>query len=324
MIGDHGESFGEHGEQTHAILAYDATLHVPFLLWTRGGPSGVVVHTPVGQVDLFPTLLDLVALEVPEQLSGSSLLPLIEGHGVVDRRLYSETYLPFYTYGWAKLRVLREGRWKLIDSPQPELFDLARDPHELSNLHGQMEGKAHDLGRELDELLERTEGGDREASLELDSEAMEKLRSLGYLSVGTPSETADEIRPDPKEVVDLHVGLERTRRLLRDRLFPQAISQTREILRRDPNNLAALIDLATALEGAGEIDEAVESLERALSLDPRYTRLYLLMANLESRRGDLERALSLSESALDLEPRNIEGTNPKGDLSSTSRPQGEG
>lgn len=307
IIGDHGESLGEHGEQTHAILAYDATLRIPWILWMRGGPGGVRFPLPVGQVDLVPTVLEMLGMEAPEGIDGISQLPWLEGRGEVSKPLYAETYLPYYTYGWAKLRVIRQGSWKYIDAPTPELFDLSRDPYELSNLHGQLEGQAHDMHRSLEELLERAGGADREASLDLDTEAAEKLRSLGYLSVGTGAvEVADNDRPDPKEVVDLHVGLERSRRLLRDRLFDQAIEQIRTVLQRDPNNLAALIDLATALESAGEVEQAVQAIERALSLDPGYARLHLLLSGLEARRGNVEQALAVNQAALDLDPKAIE------------------
>ena len=306
VVGDHGESLGEHGEQSHAILAYDSTLRVPWILSVRGGPTGIIHRPPVGQVDLVPSLLDLLDLPVPEGLSGQSLLPILGSTHGADRSIYAETYLPFYTYGWAKLRVVRQGAWKYIDAPEPELYDLSRDPWELTNLHDQREGMAHDLRRMLNESLETAGGGEKEASLELDNEAIEKLRSLGYISVGSGSTTTDRDRPDPKTMVDLHVGLERSRRLLQDRLFPQAITQTRTILKKDPNNLAALIDLATAQEGAADLDGAIRTLERALSLEPRYSRLYLLMAGLESRRQEPQKALDLVETALELDPRGIE------------------
>ncbi len=312
VLGDHGESLGEHREQTHAILAYDSTLHVPFILRIPGGPSGVRVPREVSQVDLAPTLLDLLDLEPGggDAFHGRSLMPLIERPRTVRKAplIYSETYLPFYTYGWAKLKAVRRDQWKYIAAPTPELYDLRRDPRELSNQIEQNPGAAHDFERDLGELLERLGDPEREASLALDTEAMEKLRSLGYLAVGSGGgETATEKqRPDPKAVVDLHVGLERSRRMLRDRLYDEAVKQLRAVLQRDPDNLAALIDLASALEAKGDVDEAVKVVERALQIDPRYTRLHLLLAGLENRRGKRDQALELIEAALEIDPRSLE------------------
>lgn len=326
VIGDHGESLGEHGEQTHALLAYDATLHVPWILRVPGGPRGLRLAQAVGQVDLVPTVLDLLGLlgelgsgdrEGPAKLAGVSLAPLLEGGPLVadarlDRALYAETFLPYYTYGWAKLRVLRQGRMKWIDAPTPELYDTVRDPHELSNLAEQEPGLVHDMGRELEERLaagpDGEGGGQAESALELDSAARERLRSLGYLAVGSSSGTrvTEAERPDPKELIDLHVGLERARSLAQDRLFEAAARQLRTVLRRDPTNLAALIDLADALSASGELDEAAEVIGRALALDPDYPRLHLQMADIERDRGAVDKALELVDAALALDPRLLE------------------
>ena len=307
VIGDHGESLGEHGERTHAILAYDSTLHIPFLLHVPGGPAGVRIAEPVGQVDVMPTVLSLLGVlgeEESTRMAGRDLTPVIEGRGQENLRpYYSETYLPFYTYGWAKLKVLHRGRWKMIDAPTPELYDRHRDPRELTDVHHLEMGLAHDMKRDLDEWLARHDA-EHEAGLSLDSEALAKLRSLGYVSVGSGRKDDGSERPNPMEMIAQHVGLERARMLLADRLFPQAAKQLEGVLRRDPQNLAALIDLVRAKEGQGDIEEAIRLAERALELDPEYTQTYLTLARLEAQRDDLEQAVELSSLAVERDPQN--------------------
>ena len=275
IVGDHGESLGQHGEQTHALLAYDSTLHVPLMMRWRGGPRGVRVEQAVSQVDLAPTVLDLLGLRPDrgERFAGRSVLPVLAGRPVRPRGLYSETYLPFYTYGWAKLRVWRQGPAKYIEAPTPELYDLKRDPRELSNLEAAQPGLAHDLERNLGEFLSTVGDADKEADLPLDSESVEKLQALGYLAVGSRSAVrpaAPGERPDPKDVIELHTGMQRARQLADDGLFEPAVDALERVLKRDPNNLAALIDLASAQAGLGRLDDAVETVERALALDPDY------------------------------------------------------
>ena len=308
VLGDHGESLGEHGEQTHALLAYDATLHVPWILSVPGGPRGTRLSQTVGQVDLVPTLLDLLGHGIPEGGAGVSLLPLLEDSSQpLQRSLYAETFLPFYTYGWARLRVLRQGRYKWIDGPDAELYDTGRDPRELADVREQEPGLAHDLARDLREHLQELGGQERESRVDLDAEGRERLRSLGYLAAGsgTPRRDGAEL-PDPKSMIDLHVGLERARSLMRDRLFPQAVATLEGVLRRDPNNLAALMDLSSALTEMGELNRAAEVTERALALDPEYPRLYLQMATVEARRAGPERAVELLDEALRLDPQLVE------------------
>src|SRR5205823_5281519 len=99
-----------------------------------------------------------------------SLVPLLRGVRTTGpETVYGETYLPFYTYGWAKLRVLRRDRWKLIAAPEPELYDLRRDPRELSNQFAQQPGIAHDMQRDLDRFLAGMLSPEREATLPLDT-----------------------------------------------------------------------------------------------------------------------------------------------------------
>lgn len=311
VLGDHGESLGEHGEQTHAILAYDSTLRVPWILKISGGPQGIAFNEPVSQVDLVPTLLDILGLVPEHELPGRSALQVGSG-SIRDRPiLYSETYLPYYTYGWAKLKVLRRGFQKYIEAPTPELYDLKRDPYELSSQIDLSSGEAHDMARDLREFLAELGDSEREVTLALDSEAADKLRSLGYLAVSS-SAPEQQARPDPKDVVDLHVGLERSRQLIRDRLFPQAEGQLRAVLHRDPNNLAALVELASAYDLQGKTEEGVTVVQQGLGLDPNNPRLHLQLAGFEAERGNREQAVRLCDAALELDPRFIEAKIQKG------------
>lgn len=302
-LADHGESLGEHGEQTHAILAYDSTLHIPLIVKLPGARGGTRVEEMVSQIDLVPTVLEIFHLDADTSLPGHSLVPLLRGsQRTAPRGVYEETYLPFYTYGWAKLRVLRRDRWKLIDAPEPELYDLQRDPRELSNLFEREPGIAHDMQRELEQFRSSLGSPEREVALQLDTATAERLRSLGYLAMGSGAPGDEAKRPDPKRMIDVHVGLERAHVLQEDRLYDQAEKALRAVLSKDPNNLAALVDLVTTLENQGRIDEAVQTVQTALKIDPSYARLHLLYAGLEARRGRREEALALVDAAIKIDP----------------------
>jgi arylsulfatase A-like enzyme/Flp pilus assembly protein TadD len=314
VIGDHGESLGEHGEQSHGIFVYDATLHVPWILSIRG-MAGLRFDPSVSQIDVVPTILDLLGLPPDARLPGRSLVRLIEGApGTGERALYAESYLPYYSYGWAKLRSLHAGRWKYIDAPRAELYDIIRDPRELANQAEQRSGTAHDVGRQLEDLLATTGEPEREMPLALDVAAAERLRQLGYLAVGSGDKPPHDQRPDPKDVVDLHVMLERARSLMDDQLFAEAEPQLRAALERDPNNLAAIVDLARAMDALGRAEEAAALLERGLTLDARYAQLYFELSELEYRRGRPERALELADAAVKNDPRSPEALVHKAEL----------
>ena len=76
MTADHGEGRGEHNEITHAILAYNSTLHVPLIIRPTDWKTPRVVREAVGTVDIVPTILDLLGLPGGDGVQGRSLTPL--------------------------------------------------------------------------------------------------------------------------------------------------------------------------------------------------------------------------------------------------------
>src|SRR6185295_6853020 len=113
VTGDHGEGLGEHGEKTHGIFAYEATLHVPLVVYAPRLLGPRVVRSPVRHIDLLPTVLDALGLDAPAGLPGRSLLPVAAGHG--DRAVpsYFEALSASLNRGWAPLTGLRRDRFKL-------------------------------------------------------------------------------------------------------------------------------------------------------------------------------------------------------------------
>src|SRR5205085_6426522 len=91
VTGDHGESLGEHGELTHSLFAYEATLHVPLIVGevTPGrddaSVKGASIDSPVRHVDLLPTILAASGAAVPAALPGASLLDTITAGRGPDR-----------------------------------------------------------------------------------------------------------------------------------------------------------------------------------------------------------------------------------------------
>ena len=136
VMGDHGESLGEHGEDAHGFFIYEVATRVPFIVRAPFDTMrGRRVLDPVRAVDLMPTVLDLLGVATPAGLSGKTLVPLLTGATQeLGLEGYAEAMYPLHHYGWSDLRALRAGRFKLIDAPRPELYDLERDPRELTNI----------------------------------------------------------------------------------------------------------------------------------------------------------------------------------------------
>jgi tetratricopeptide (TPR) repeat protein len=313
VIADHGESLGEHGEANHGMLAYDATLRVPWIVRGPGVPPGRRLTAPVSQVDLLPTALELLGLGGARgelALAGASQAALLrgaragdEGGAAPKRALYGETLVPFHSYGWAPLQVAWRGDWKLIRAPRPELFNLADDPAEKNDLAARQPRRVRDLDAELEKLARP---GDRPAeTVPADRELEDRLRSLGYLAAQAPA-ASDAPRPDPKEMIDVHRLMGVAGQLLARGELEPAAETLGEVLRRDPANPAAVADLARTLEGLGRFDEARALLAGALPRHPANPRLHRALASIEAAGGRLEEALAALDRALELEPASIE------------------
>src|SRR5262245_21053858 len=75
VAGDHGEALGDHGEDTHGVFLYDATLHVPLIVRAPGRPAARVTSR-VRLADVAPTILDAAGLRIPAPMQGESLVRL--------------------------------------------------------------------------------------------------------------------------------------------------------------------------------------------------------------------------------------------------------
>ena len=199
LTADHGESLGEHGENTHGFFIYESTMAVPLIIHFPGRLAAGSSSAPVRLLDVGPTLLELLGLPaLGPELDGVSIMPLMTGRDQEIPAAYMEARRPWLSYGWAPLRAVRSGRWKLIAAPRPELFDLSRDPGESHNLVTFDRRTA----RRLSTLLLAVE---KRASVEgagsVSPEARKRLEALGYVA-GADVGDAPAGRPDPKDKVE--------------------------------------------------------------------------------------------------------------------------
>jgi len=180
LTGDHGESLGQHGEETHGFVAYNTTLWVPLIVCAPGLKPGAVGQQ-VTHTDIFPTVCDLLGLRVPPRLQGLSLLPAVKGRKLAERAIYFESMYPHFSRGWAPLYGYMQDSRKFVESPVPELYDIERDFDETTNLAaGQdLKGRRAELARIMGGRSPMDRTGQEE---QLDRESLEKLRSLGYVS----------------------------------------------------------------------------------------------------------------------------------------------
>ena len=179
---DHGDEFFDHGNKGHRANLYNETLRVPLVIKFPGGRwSGTRSAEPVGLVDLFPTILDVTAVESPVRSNGRSLASRpSRSAGQDSRPLFADLH-------GVRKAVILDG-WKLIVSPEetepsPELYDLREDPEEKRDLYDREPQRAAELRRALDRWLLLASEWEAAAptEVEYDAETVELLESLGYV-----------------------------------------------------------------------------------------------------------------------------------------------
>jgi arylsulfatase A-like enzyme/Flp pilus assembly protein TadD len=265
LTSDHGEALGEHGEATHGVFAYEATLHVPLVFWAPGLLRPRVVEEPVRHVDVLPTVLDLLGVALPAGLEGRSLRPLLAGRALDAQPSYFEALSSSLNRGWAPLHGVSESGLKYIDVPIPELYDLRADPGETRNL---LPSRPHDVGR-LRERLASLRGKDKGVARVAESqETVERLRALGYATGAANAKAAYGASDDPKNLVALDGMMDQMLGLFRAGDVDRALGVGRELVRRRPDMEVAHLQIAYLERARGDLPAAIAALRRAVALRP--------------------------------------------------------
>ena len=302
VVGDHGESLGEHGEKTHGIFLYRASLEVPLILAGPGVPAGEVVEEVVGTRRLMGTLLRLLGAGGTGAHPGPSLpgLPAL-GESTPPEPVYSATWMPANTYGWSPLRAVSDQRWRLILAPRPELYDFRADPGELDNLIDSQPREPERLGQLL-AAIEQDWKAYPTGESPTDAELLAALRSLGYLSGSIPPDP-DDGAIDPKDGLPMLGELDRARQLIQSQSHSEAVVILRGLVERNPGNVPFLTRLAQAQRGSGQGEAALETYRRAIALSPRLDFLHLQLAEAYRELGRLEEGTEEYKTTLALNPR---------------------
>ena len=207
VTSDHGEGLGDHDELTHGLLTYESTQHVPLLIKRPGSTEGETDERFVSLVDIAPTVLAAVGLDVDEPLDG---IDLLSEAPTQPRTLWAESRLAI-EWGARPPAAGYRDPLKYIDGARPELYDVRADPGETLNLFAERAPEAESLAAAL---LESgvIEGMHAAPDGAIDAQTQEMLLALGYAR--TEERPAAAVEPiDAKDIAAaryLYAGLKGT------------------------------------------------------------------------------------------------------------------
>ena len=303
VVGDHGEGLGEHLEEEHGFMLYNSTLHVPLIVSCPTlCQTGHRVATPVSQVDLLPTVLESLHVDVPEGVSGISLRPALRGSPLPPRACYSETESVYDAFGWAPLTCVVDDAWKYVQTTREELYNLHDDPQELVNLAESEPAQRESMRQRLAELQnEMVEGRAGEATL--DESDRQKLASLGYFAGGgAPVVNEGAPLPDVKDMMPYYNREIAARSLIKEGKADEAIARLREDVAAVPHFVPAWMTLGAALQQRGQAEQAVEVFEAAAIANPSSAAPHFELGKHYAAVGETATAIEQYERVLSLDP----------------------
>ncbi|UCC22344.1 MAG: sulfatase-like hydrolase/transferase [Planctomycetota bacterium] len=238
VVGDHGEALGDHDETYHGYYIYQPTVRVPFIVRPPKCREPKAVENIVSLVDVVPTILACLGIDIPAHVQGEDLSPFSAGKIPVknDRYVYCESF-EATKYGCNPLLALVDDRYKYIETTVPELYDLTSDPLEQNNLVKKEQKRARLMKGRLQEMMSRLiDVRSTDASTELDEQTRTRLESLGYVGIA-PADINLELdpnKPDPKDLLAYSEYMNQISRLVMYNHFDQAETICEKMLRDFP------------------------------------------------------------------------------------------
>jgi choline-sulfatase len=259
---------------------------VPLIIhWPAGAPQyAAKVGEPATLIDLAPALLEFLDIPAPAQFQGHSLMRLLRTHSSGEQPIYAESMYARDHLGCSPLRSVRVGRYKYIEAPKPELYDLETDPRETRNRYDQERNVALGLKARIASLHPVNK---RPAQSPANQAVVSRLQSLGYLS-GTPS--TPNSGADPKDRLAEYARYGRAVRFANTGHLPEAIREFQSLLQQNRQNLWAQFYLAVCDYRAHRLDDAVNALNATLAISPDYPPAEQLLGTIWLVKEDYVRA----------------------------------
>jgi arylsulfatase A-like enzyme len=286
---------GDRGDPAAGLTLDDATLRVPLIVKQPAGEgAGRRVGSPVQQIDLAPTILDLVRAPVSGELRGRSLRPVLDedGAAVAEQPIYSESLAAWHRLGGHPLYALTSARYRYVRGGVEDLVSL------VPRVDAEAGGEASETGRLRRELSRLLESAPASAPRPIPESEEERYALFGYLTVPRLPEAEPSLPAAAQAaLVEEHRA---AARLIGQKKYSAGIRALQRIVRDHPALTPVHYQLGAWLVRTGRLDEAIAAFRRARELQPASADLAMALADALVRAGEADAAQEQADAAVAL------------------------
>jgi Flp pilus assembly protein TadD len=294
LVGDRGEAPSQ--------TIDDTAIRVPLMVKQPGSEgAGRRVDAAVQQIDVVPTLLDLVRAPVPGAVQGRSLRGVLTDNKATlrDRPLYAEWLAPYFGFGGHPVYALTTNLYRYTRGPSEELRPLTATPPAQSGL-------AADTARLREELDRLTAASPLAPPARIAPADEERYALLGYLS--SPHLTMPRALTTVRDQAALIAQHRAAALLIGQKKYSAGIRALQAIADAHPELVVVQFQLASALMRAGRLDEGIAVLQDARDRQPGEPDLALALADALMRAGRSDLAARQADEAIELAKTGDAGT----------------
>jgi arylsulfatase A-like enzyme/Flp pilus assembly protein TadD len=284
VTADHGEARGDHGELTHGLFAYEATLKIPLIVREPGKPVHRVESSYVRHIDIVPTILEHAGIQKPAALLGA----VLDGK-LAPRDSYFESLSTALNRGWAPLTGVIHKDEKYIDLPISELYDLPHDPGETKNLRGERRREV----AEARNLLVAMQPEIRAANRSVSAEEEKNFLGLGYISGVASPKTSYTAADDPKNLIALDTKMHDIIDAYENHDVDRALKLAKEVVAERPDMSAGRQLLAFVQQQRENVGDAITNLKAAIATHQETDDMRVQLGLLLTEQGKIDEAVQV-------------------------------
>jgi tetratricopeptide (TPR) repeat protein len=280
---------GDHGDVDAGPALDEPALHIPLVIKQPDSDgAGRRVPVPVQQIDLLPTLLDLVRAPIPGGLRGRSLRPVLDDdESMPALPIYSESLAAYYRFGGMPLYAITGEHSRLVRGASDRFVAIA-SPAGSSKAADQAS-----LSAVLDRLL-----GSRpiDAPSPIPAAEQDRYARAGYLLGMAPAAVEPALDPVTQQAVS--AAHRAAARLIGDKKYAAGLGILQAIVRDHPALAMVHYQIASLLMRSGRLEEAIAPLTRAAELQPDAADVPAALAAVLLRTGRLDEAQAQADLAV--------------------------